>query len=62
MRWSFEALHARGVPFVVISGYALDERSAPALVDAPRVGKPFVPEDLRRVLDRLVQTGAARSR
>lgn len=57
-----DALAARGVPFIFVSGYddgALPERFR----TAPLVGKPVSPEQLREVIERaLRRTGHARAR
>ena len=39
-------LSARGLPFVVVTGYGDLELSSAALQSAPRVKKPFTPTDL----------------
>ena len=48
------ALGDRGVPFVVVSGYAEDQVSAPALRGAPRLTKPVRHCELVRVLGELL--------
>lgn len=48
------ALNDRGVPFVVVSGYAEDQVSAPALRRAPRLTKPVRHGELVRVLTQLL--------
>ncbi len=47
-------LRARGVPFVVITGYALDDRDPGALGAAPRLTKPFLPAELGQLLERVL--------
>jgi CheY-like chemotaxis protein len=46
-----EVLLERELPFVVVTGYALDERSPRPLASAPRLTKPFVPAALARALE-----------
>jgi CheY-like chemotaxis protein len=41
-----EALEARGVPFVIVSGYADRTLHEPVLRRAPRLQKPLRPQDL----------------
>ena len=48
------ALSGRGVPFVVVSGYAEDQVSAPALRGAPRLMKPVRHCELVRVLTQVL--------
>ena len=45
-----EALSARGVPFVVVTGYSRRQAPEPVLQGAPRVAKPVVHDQLVRVL------------
>jgi DNA-binding response OmpR family regulator len=40
-----DALHSRGIPFLVISGYASEQRSG-RLAAAPFLRKPFTPQRL----------------
>lgn len=42
-----EELLARGVPFVLCTGYGRESRDEPAIRDAPRLNKPFSQESLR---------------
>jgi DNA-binding response OmpR family regulator len=49
-----EACAARGVPFALATGYGEGEIAAPALAAAPRLGKPFTADELRRVLAALL--------
>jgi DNA-binding LytR/AlgR family response regulator len=44
------ALHARGVPFVLITGYSRLQLSEPELRDAPRIDKPVNCRALRRAV------------
>ena len=54
-----EAMVARRVPFVVVSGYVGRQMDESALDNAPRVGKPFRSDELLRVLARTVAAQAA---
>ena len=45
-----EAMEARRVPFVIVTGYVGRGSGDSALERAPRVGKPFRTEELMRVL------------
>ncbi|HSP25448.1 MAG TPA: response regulator, partial [Saliniramus sp.] len=45
-----EALMARGVPFLLVTGYAGSSGSAPALDDAPRLTKPFSLQGLQAAM------------
>jgi DNA-binding response OmpR family regulator len=40
-----DALHERGIPFLVVSGYASEQRSG-RLAAAPFLRKPFAPQQL----------------
>jgi len=52
-----DILAARGVPFVFATGYG--ERSVPDRHRSrPVLQKPFQPEDLKRVLEQVAQTGS----
>ena len=44
------ALSARGLPFVLVTGYGKARSREPALRDAPRVDKPVDPQALVRAL------------
>jgi two-component SAPR family response regulator len=44
------ALHARGVPFVLITGYSGRQLSEPELHEAPRVDKPVSCRALKRAV------------
>jgi two-component SAPR family response regulator len=44
------ALHARGVPFVLITGYSGPQLSEPELHEAPRVDKPVNCRALKRAV------------
>jgi two-component SAPR family response regulator len=44
------ALHARGVPFVLITGYSGKQLSEPELHEAPRVDKPVNCRALKRAV------------
>ena len=44
------ALKARGVPFVILSGYNRSQIDAPELRDAPRMSKPIMHHSLIRLL------------
>ncbi len=44
------ALHARGVPFILITGYSLLQLSEPELRDAPRIDKPVNCRLLKRAV------------
>jgi hypothetical protein len=47
-----ECLDARGIPFAIVTGY--DEQVPPAhLRNALRLAKPYVDDDIRRLLARL---------
>ncbi|WP_075213942.1 response regulator [Mongoliimonas terrestris] len=46
-----EALVARGVPFVLCTGYGKEPRDEAAIRDAPRLTKPFSCESLRAAMD-----------
>lgn len=46
-----EALVARGVPFVLCTGYGKDPHDEPAIRDAPRLTKPFSFESLRAAME-----------
>ena len=47
-----DALTARGLPFIVTTGYGLDQRPA-GLRDAPYLRKPYRPAELVRALEQL---------
>lgn len=44
------ALHARSIPFVVVTGYGKLELDTEALTNAPRVTKPIGPVDFGKIL------------
>jgi DNA-binding response OmpR family regulator len=50
-----ETLRARGVPFVLVTGYGEKELTAEILREAPRLEKPVRAEALIRTLSRLMQ-------
>jgi CheY-like chemotaxis protein len=51
------ALHDRGVPFVVITGYSEAQLSEPELREAPRLDKPISCRALCRAMARALQSG-----
>jgi CheY-like chemotaxis protein len=53
-----EALTARQVPFVIVTGYSDRQLEEPVLQRAPRLGKPFRAEELVRILARITRTAA----
>lgn len=52
-----EELVARGVPFVLCTGYGKEPRDEAAIRDAPRLTKPFSFESLRAIMDEVFITG-----
>jgi DNA-binding response OmpR family regulator len=50
-----DALFARRIPFVIVTGYGKRQYDIPALRDAPRLHKPIKTQDLVRALVDLVQ-------
>ncbi len=52
------ALNARGVPFVVVSGYGEAQSAEPELRHAPRVTKPVRRDELIRALTQALTTAA----
>ena len=52
-----EALEARGVPFVIVSGYAERTLREPVLRRAPRLDKPAKQQDLVRIIAALGRRG-----
>lgn len=46
-----EELLARGVPFVLCTGYGGEARDEAAIRDAPRLNKPFSQESLRTAME-----------
>ena len=50
-----EALAQRGIPFVVISGYARSLSSAPVLQEVERLSKPASRASIGEVLERLLE-------
>lgn len=53
-----EMLSARGVPYLMVTGYAARSGISPRLDDAPRVTKPFSLESLGAAMtDRFVRPG-----
>src|SRR5215467_7038036 len=52
-----DALVARQIPFVIVTGYGKRQFDAPALQEAPRLHKPVKTEELVRALSDLVRTG-----
>lgn len=48
-----QALDERGVPFALVTAYAVAELGEPRLRQAPRVGKPFAAATLVRAVARL---------
>jgi CheY-like chemotaxis protein len=54
-----EALHARGIPFVFVTGYDQSSDLPARFQDAPRLTKPFALDELHRLLLRHVAGAAA---
>jgi DNA-binding NtrC family response regulator len=52
------ALKARGVPFVLVTGYGEVQSSEPELQGAPRVDKPVNHQELVRALARVMDAGS----
>src|SRR5215475_15184184 len=50
-----DALVARQVPFVIVTGYSKRQFDSPALQGAPRLDKPIKTEELARALSDLVR-------
>src|SRR5919106_3323736 len=50
------ALHARGVPFILITGYSVPQLSEPELRDAPRIDKPVNCRLLKRAVATALST------
>jgi DNA-binding NtrC family response regulator len=50
------ALNARGVPFLLATGYGNAQASEPELKDAPRIDKPVSHDRLVRVLARILKS------
>ncbi len=48
------ALAARGIPFIVVTGYGNLNLGHPALQQAPRVNKPFTAADLAAMLAKIL--------
>jgi CheY-like chemotaxis protein len=51
-----EALKQRNIPFVMVTGYGRLAMAEAILEEAPRVRKPFSPEDIRAALADLLDT------
>jgi two-component SAPR family response regulator len=51
-----DALVARRIPFVIVTGYGKRQFDIPALQDAPRLHKPIRIQDLVRILAELVRS------
>lgn len=52
-----QALSARGVPFVIVSGYSLAQVTAPELRNAPRLSKPIDHDQLLRAVREALKIG-----
>lgn len=50
-----EALAARRIPFVIVTGYGNRHFDIPALQDAPRLHKPIDPRELVRTLSDVIR-------
>jgi CheY-like chemotaxis protein len=50
-----DALVARKIPFVIVTGYSKRQFDSPALQGAPRLDKPIKTEELMRALSNLVR-------
>jgi DNA-binding response OmpR family regulator len=48
------ALSARGIPFIIVSGYSAKEPSEPELQNAPRLDKPVNKRALLRAVSRAI--------
>jgi len=48
------ALRAAGLPFVVVTGYGPETPLAPALRDAPRLGKPCDGAEVGRAIEQAI--------
>lgn len=51
-------LNARGVPFLVVSGYSENQSRAPELSQAPRLAKPVNHRQLLHALRRVLSRGS----
>jgi CheY-like chemotaxis protein len=51
-----EALHNRGIPFVLLTGFGADLEKPPFCARKPHLHKPIIPQTLLSALDQILQS------